>query len=94
MEIIVETFRAPGEKSNSPVRVRPLPNQGLSTDIRVECSKQMRTSFPVGQLFSLNVKIVSRLGSSDFLYSNYRDSWRPVTKEHADAFIKKMFREK
>ena len=51
MEIIVETFRAPGEKSHSPVRVRPLPNQGLSTDISVECSKQMRNAFPVGQLF-------------------------------------------
>jgi hypothetical protein len=94
MEIIVETFRAPGEKSHSPVRVRPLPNQGLSTDIRVECSKQMRNAFPVGQLFRLNVKIVSRLGSSDFLYSNYRESWQPVTKEHADSFIRKMFMDK
>jgi hypothetical protein len=91
VEIIVETFRAPGEKSGSPVRVRPLPNQGLSTAMRVECSKEMRVAYPLGQLFCIKVKVVSKLGSPDFLYSNYRDSWRPVNPEAAGLFIKKQF---
>jgi hypothetical protein len=91
MEIIVESFYAPGEKSRSPIRVRPLPGQGFSTMMRVECSKQMRTAHPVGQLFCLKVQVISRLGSPDFLYSSYRDIWTPVTAAAAREFIKKMF---
>jgi len=91
MQIIVQTFYAPGEKSRSPIRVRPLPGQGFSTDIRVECSREMRTAFPVGQFFCIYVKLTSRLNSPDFLYSSYRDPWNPVTKPEAEDFIKKNF---
>jgi hypothetical protein len=91
MPIIVETFYAPGEKSRSPIRVRPLPGQGFSPDMRVECSREMRAAFPVGQLFCIYVKVTSRLNSPDFLYSSYRDPWNPVTKSEAEDFIKKYF---
>jgi hypothetical protein len=91
MQIIVETFYAPGEKSRSPIRVRPLAGQGFTTDMRVECSKEMRTAFPVGQLFCIYAKLISRLDSPDFLYSSYRDNWNPVSKDEAQAFIKKNF---
>ena len=91
MQIIVQTFLAQGEKSGSHVRVRPLPNQSFNTDMRVECSRKMRIAFPVGQLFCLNVKVVRRLNSPDFLYSNYRDRWKLVTKIEAEEFIKKNF---
>jgi len=74
MQIIVQTFYARGENSRSPIRVRPLPGQGFSTDMRVECSKVMRTAFPVGQLFCIYTKLKSRLDSPDFLYSGYRDA--------------------
>ena len=94
MQIIVETFRAPGEKSISPIRVRPLPNQGLDISLRVECSRTMRHAFPVGQLFLIFVKLTSRLDSPDFLYSSYRDPWNPVTKSEAEEFIKKNFTNK
>lgn len=94
MQIIVQTFCAPGEKSRSPIRVKPFPGQGYSPDMRVECSKQMRTAFPVGQLFCIYVKVISRLDSPDFLYSSYRDAWNPVTKDEAEAFIAKNFRVK
>jgi hypothetical protein len=91
MYVIVETFNAGGEKSRSPIRVRPLPDQGFSSDMRVECSREMRTAFPVGQLFCIWVKVTSRLDSPDFLYSSYRDPWNPVTKSEAEDFIKKNF---
>lgn len=94
MEIIVETFYAPGEKSRSPIRVRPLPGQGFSIDMRVECSKKMRSAYPVGQLFCLNVRVTSRLDSPDFLYSSYRDSWRPMTLAEANEFMARMFAKK
>jgi hypothetical protein len=67
MEIIVETFYATGEKTISPVRVRPLPGQGFSISMRVECSKEMRVAYPVVQLFVMNVKVVIRLDSPVFL---------------------------
>ncbi len=91
MEIIVETFYATGEKTISPVRVRPLPGQGFSINMRVECSKKMRVSYPVGQLFVLNVKVISRLDSPDFLYSSYRDKWRPISPSDSSQFMERMF---
>lgn len=94
MYVIVETFNAGGEKSRSPIRVRPLSGQGFSSDMRVECSREMRTAFPVGQLFLIFVKLTSRLDSPDFLYSSYRDPWNPVTKSEAEEFIKKNFANK
>lgn len=40
------------------VRVRPLPNQGLSTDLVIECSKQVRERYPLGTRFTTeNVKV-------------------------------------
>lgn len=92
MLVIVETFYAENEKSGSPIRVRPLAGQGFSTEMRVECSKAMRTAYPVGQKFSLYAKVTSRLDGPDFLYSSYRDEWSPVTDEEAKKFIKEVFR--
>lgn len=87
MEIIVETFYALGEKTISPIRVRPMLGQGFSSEMRVEFSKKMRTAFPVGQMFVLNVKVISRLDSPDFLYSSYHDKWRPISSSDAIDFM-------
>jgi hypothetical protein len=94
MIYIVETFIAHGEKSRSPIRVRPVAGQGLSPTMRVECSKSMRTAYPIGQKFCINAKITQRLGSPDFLYSSYRDEWNPVTDEEAQKFIKDIYSKK
>ena len=91
MLVIVETFYAGNEKSGSPIRVRPLAGQGFSTEMRVECSKAMRTAYPIVQKFSLHARVTSRLDGPDFLYSSYRDEWSPVTDEEAKKFIKEIF---
>lgn len=91
MLVIVETFYAGNEKSGSPIRVRPVAGQGLSTNMRVECSKTMRNAYPVGQKFSLYARITNRLGGPDFLYSSYRDEWNPVTDDEAKKFIQEMY---
>jgi hypothetical protein len=78
MYVIVETFRARGEASSSPVRVRPVPGQGYSPDTRVECSKGMRTSAPIGSRFRIWVKETRKEGGKTFLYSNPRDPWERV----------------
>jgi hypothetical protein len=91
MIIVVESFHAFGEKSGSPIRVRPLPGQRFSTSMRVECSKTMRNAFPVGQRFCIQVQVKSMLGGPDHLYSNYRDSWHPVTDQEVARYIVKNF---
>jgi hypothetical protein len=91
MQIIVQTFYAPGEKSRSPIRVRPLPGQGFDTNMRVECSKSMREAFPVGQKFCVWIQVKSMLGGPDHLYSSYRDPWNPVSDQEAKNYIEKNF---
>lgn len=92
MNIIVESFRAIGEKSGSLIRVRPLPDQGFDVNMRVECSKKIRYAFPVGQKFLVEIQIKSMLGGPDHLYSSYRDPWNPVDDQEAAKFIAKTFR--
>jgi len=75
MYLIVETFFAGGEVTNTNIRVRPVEGQGFPTTMRVECSRAMRTSAPVGTRFRLQVKQITREGGTPFLYSNPRDPW-------------------
>jgi len=78
MYVIVETFRAGGESSSAKIRVRPVAGQGFPTTMRVECSRAMRESAPIGSRFRLWVKQTSREGGVPFLYSNPRDEWERV----------------
>jgi hypothetical protein len=90
MELIVETFRAFSEASASPVRVRPLSGQGVSTALRVECSKSMREQYPIGTLFRLHVKLIHRKGTP-LLYAHFAAPFERVSPEEAARFIGKMF---
>lgn len=86
MEIIIETFRAYGEASGSAVRARALPGQGVSTDLRVECARQIRRDNPIGSLFRVWATLTDRKGTP-FLYTNYRDGYEKVTLVQAKKFI-------
>ncbi len=90
LEIIVETFRARGENSASPVRVRPLAGQGFSTELRVECSKSMRAQYPVGTLFRLDVRLIHRL-ATPLLYAHHAAPFERVGSDEAYRFIETMF---
>ncbi len=90
MEIIIETFRARGEPSSSEIRARPAPGQGLSRDLRVECSKNMRQSHPVGTFFKVWAQLTDRQGTR-FLYSNWRDPYKVLTAAEAKAFIRRQY---
>ena len=93
MEIVVETFLNPKESSRSLIRVRPVPGQGISTSVRIECSKSMRDSCTVGQMFLLTVKWKNNDPSKNCLYSSYHhtDTWEKVTAEEAKKFINRQF---
>ncbi|WP_157697725.1 hypothetical protein [Caballeronia calidae] len=90
VEIIVETFWAHRETSSSSVRVRPLPGQGFSTRLRVECSKSMRQQYPIGSLFRLDVKLIHREGTP-LLYAHYAAPFERVSIDEAQRFIAVMY---
>lgn len=75
--IEVESYRpARTGGLHGPVHIRPLPDQGYSTDLQVECSKRLSTDYPVGTRFRIRVKLTDRDGGGQYLYSSWR--W-PVT---------------
>ena len=42
--------------------------------MKVECSKAMRYSHPVGTKFKITAKLTDRLGGTKFLYTNH--NWK------------------
>lgn len=78
--IAIETFRNPGEASGSDVRARPLPDQGLDTSMRVECSSRMREEYPVGTVFIVRAKVTNRDGGQPFLYTHFNWPYEVVDR--------------
>ena len=56
------------------VHIRPCPDQGLPTELHVECSKSLTRDYPVGTVFRLRAKLTDREGGGEFLYSYH--GWR------------------
>lgn len=87
----VETFRPGYEQSSASIRVRPLPGQGLSTETRVECSRQMRHNHPIGTIFKIQAKLTNREGGTPFLFSSHAWPYSVLTLNEAQIFINKSF---
>jgi hypothetical protein len=51
----------------------------------------MRTAYPVGQKFLLEVQIKEMGTDAEWLYSNYRDKWHPLTDPEATAYVDAQF---
>ncbi len=68
----VESYR-PSQTSglHGKVHIRPLPGQGISTKIHVECSKKLSENYPVGSRFRIRAKLTDREGIGEFLYSYF-----------------------
>lgn len=54
------------------VHIRPCPNQGFPTTLRVECSKKLSRDYPVGTRFRIYAKLTDMLGGGEYLYSHFR----------------------
>ena len=79
----VETFLNTGELSSARIRVRPLPGQGVSIKTRVECSRQMRRTHPVGTVFRISARFTDREGGKPFLITPYTAEYEVVPRELA-----------
>lgn len=86
MEIIVETFRNPGEPSSRPVRVRPIPGQ-FKDNYRVWCSVAMREAKPIGSLFRVQVSLVNQPQGEAYLRIGLHAPWITVSEDVAKQFI-------
>lgn len=81
MWIIVETFYNVGEPSKSKIRVRPV--TGAPTDMRVSCSKALRSAWTVPQCFRVFVTTVSAEGRDSYLRVSEDLGWTPIDHPHA-----------
>lgn len=89
---IIETYSNTGEPSRSSIRARPMAGQGVPTAWKVECSKSMRHSYPVGTRFLLLGRPAGGHLEAMFLYCNPRADFKVVSEEVALAFIRKNFK--
>jgi hypothetical protein len=87
--VVIETFRNSGEASTSSLRCRPLPGQGFSNQMRVECSSKMRDKYPVGTCFLIKAQIIDKDGGNPFLYTYYNWPYEVLSKYKAQAWINK-----
>ena len=85
---IVTTFRNPGEHSSAKLRVKPLPDQGLPEETRVECSRKMRSTHPAGTIFKIRAKVTDREGGKLFLFSPHTWGYAVVSTDEAISFIR------
>jgi hypothetical protein len=88
---IIETYENRGEPSSKRIRARPLPGQGVSTSLKLECSVPMRERHAVGTLFKVDCKVTDREGTP-FLYRHYSWPYEVVTQQVAEEFIANEFR--
>jgi hypothetical protein len=86
-DVVIETYRNRGEPSRAKIRARPVPGQGLSPNMKVECSSSMRERHPVGTKFIVQCKVTDREGGAEFLYTSFYWDFRVVTDVQAKAFI-------
>jgi hypothetical protein len=86
--ILIETFRNPGEPSGASIRARPLPGQGLNTNMRVECSSKMRNNYPVGTVFIVKAQVIDKEGGTTFLYTHFNWEYSVVSRSEAEERIK------
>lgn len=74
--IIVESFYPETKQmrgKHGAVHIRPLPGQDpYTTDLFVECSKQLSYGYPVGTKFRMRAKISYPSGARPFIYSHYK----------------------
>ena len=68
--VLVESYVASETSGlHGAIHIRPCPDQGLPTDMHVECSKQLSRLYPAGTIFRIRAKVTDREGGGEFLYS-------------------------
>ena len=87
--VVIETFQVSGEFSHNSIRARPIPAQGLPTNMRVECSTSMRKKYPVGTKIKIWAQ-KKRTGYNSHLYTHFSWNYKVLTNQEAKIFIQNI----
>jgi len=74
--VIVETYYEIKSGKSSRIHARPVEGQGFSTSLDVRCSRQMRSSKPIGSKFKIYAKLTDREGGGEFLSTHHNWPWK------------------
>jgi hypothetical protein len=88
-EVIIETFRNPGEPSSQPVRVRPVPGQ-FDEDFRVWCSTSKRETVNAGSRFRVQASWVVGAGRETYLRVGLDQEWEPMTEIQVREYLMRL----
>ena len=86
-DIVIYTYPNAGEASGALVRARPFLGQGLDSCLRVERSKQMRNSYPIGTCFMVHARVTDREGTL-FGYTHYNWGFEVLTRTEAEDSVR------
>jgi hypothetical protein len=89
-QIVIENYKDWSEGGR--IRARPLPGQGYSTNLNVECSKSMREKHPAGTKFLIWAKLTTAEHGVPFLYSSYKWAYEVYDEKQAKKFIRENFK--
>lgn len=86
--LLVETYSSgPLSGHRGTVRVRAVYGQGVDCSLLVECSRPMRSTFPVGTVFFVRVKYASRLGGQPYLKWDKSWGFQVATAAEIENFL-------
>jgi hypothetical protein len=86
--VLIQTYVAHGEQSKHQLRARPLPGQGLSNSMRVECSAKMREAYPPGTIFKVTAKIKDT-DREPHVYTSWQWQYEVVSPAQAAEFTRR-----
>jgi hypothetical protein len=83
-DVAVESLEEGGR-----VVVRPVNGQAFSSEMRVECSRQLRDTsvYPLGTCFLVLAKMTDRLGGEPYLYVFHGDPVKVLSDEQLETFL-------
>ena len=88
-EIIVKTYiNRGGESSHNEVRCTPLPGQGYSEDVKVQCSVQMREKVGANKLILLSPRERHFASGNICLFAPQNANYNVLTEKEANKHIK------
>ena len=88
--VVVETYHGRYTAETGGIHYRPLPGQGLATDMNVEWSRSVRKKYPVGTRFLICAKVTNKENGNDFLYCHYNAKYEVIRDEDLGMYIKNV----
>lgn len=77
----------PTRSSSASIRARPLPGQGLPTDMYVECSRTMRYNLNAETVAIIRGQVTRKEGGTPFLWTYHSAPYEFVSREEAEEMI-------